>query len=142
MRQELKERHWRNVAYRPASHYLLSLLSLTAQDHLPRSTTTHRWALPNQLLIKKLLFRLPYRPVHWEAFFFSTDSFIPGDPTLCQVEKKNYPGHHDCKNSCLGFYHGCHVCPVDFRLNNDCNINCCVNSRLPVYSIDLNLLLQ
>ena len=57
----------RGVAYQPAPHGLLSLLSCRTQGH--RCDPAHNeLGLPHQSLIKKMPYRLAYSPQHIEAF--------------------------------------------------------------------------
>lgn len=61
--QKLKWRPWRNNVSWFASHVLLSRLSYVPQDHLSRDGAAQGGLGPShQLLIKKMSFRIAYRP--------------------------------------------------------------------------------
>ena len=61
-RQE--QRSWRNSVYWLTTHGLLSLLSFTTQDHLPRVGTTHsELCTPATIIIRTTPHRVAYRPV-------------------------------------------------------------------------------
>ena len=63
-RQELIQRPWRSAAYWLALHGLLILFPYRTQDRQCRGSTAHIvLAHPNLSSIKKMHYRLAYRPV-------------------------------------------------------------------------------
>lgn len=60
--QELKQRPWRNAVFKFAPPGLLSLLSCTTQATCPGRHCA------NQLLIKKMLWRIAHKPLWWGIF--------------------------------------------------------------------------
>lgn len=66
-RQEMKKRPWKNTVYFLALRCMLNLLSKIMQDHLSRGSETHSGLGPLTLLIKKMHFRLAYRPILWQS---------------------------------------------------------------------------
>ena len=80
-RQEPKQRLWKSVANWLAPRDLLSLLSSTTQDHLPKGDTTQS-ALLHQSSIKVYVFYLGIkcRPFSWDRnpqiIFTSTKTYI------------------------------------------------------------------
>jgi hypothetical protein len=63
-RQELKPRPWRDAVYWLAPPCFFILLSFSTQDHEPSDDPTHDGLRPpNQLLNKKVLYRLVYSPI-------------------------------------------------------------------------------
>jgi hypothetical protein len=57
---------------------LLSLVSYRTQHHQPTwmAPSTMGWTLLNQSLIKKLYYRLDYRPVLWKHFLNWESAFL------------------------------------------------------------------
>lgn len=77
-RQKPADRHWSRATEEGClltcsqAHTQLSLLCL--QDLLPRHSTTH---LPHPSIIKKMPYRLVYRPIWWKLFFFQLRFPLP-----------------------------------------------------------------
>lgn len=84
---KLMKRPWGNDAYWLALSGFFSFLSYTTLDHMSRDATTQNgWALQYQSLIRKMHWRLTYRPIWWRQFLNWGLSF-PDVSVLCQVDK-------------------------------------------------------
>lgn len=85
--QQERQEPWRKAVYWLAFHGLLSLLSYTIHDHLPRCGTTHSvQSLSPQLLTK----RTPHRLAYMQSDRDNSSVEIPLSQMylgLCQVDK-------------------------------------------------------
>lgn len=68
MEGKTQSRYWEAEAMEnTAPHGLLSLFSLTIQDHLPNGGTVV-WVLPHQSLVNKMPHKLAYRLIRCKCF--------------------------------------------------------------------------
>lgn len=103
------QRLWRSTAYRIVPHDLLSLhfiapRTISSAVELPTGSRI----LSHQSSIKKLLYRLDFRPVH-QRHFLNEDSFFPDDPSCVKLIQ-------DCKLAQLPRLAVCESWPQNGRV--------------------------
>lgn len=84
---EQKQRQQKLPAYWYAFQGLLSLISYTPHDNLPRGGSSQGGLGLCASIIKMMLYRLIHRTIWWRHFL-SGGSFFSDDTSLCQADRK------------------------------------------------------